>query len=494
MRPLAGGNEQYLDTLAWVVEQCLDEGCEFELLRQRYAARFGLNLDVAYDHLTALRRYELLEDRHGRRVATAPSARWLQGRQAALVIGTMHANVRFIGELLELAREPCSKLSLLRLANNCYDLNWKQPGPIDFRLCWLRSAGFVRMLDNNEYQATQAGTAFLELIDLHRPITESTTDEPRQPISDDEPFPPKPPKIDTTPPSTSLSPSATADEIAQRLVVLSCDGAKHKEFEVAVRDAFDFLGFQTHLLSGAGQTDVVVSGVRKTEVADNRSTNRWQYRAVVDAKAVSKGSLTSGQVTWPAIEKHRDQHQADYALLVGPSPSGQLLDFAAKAQIGVLAAEHLADLVGAHGAVPLPLKDYQSIFVDENGRPRGGTIELQPIEATRSQQARRRDLLLAVHQAVTDVAGKGLRADQSAISVTLNMMKGIQASPSEVIAAVELLAGEWLGALARSDDGEAALGGFLPTAPARIIAQRLRWLADAFDGETDDSASSAGSG
>ena len=57
------------------------------------------------------------------------------------------------------------------------------------------------MLDNNEYQATQAGTAFLELIELHPPIADSTSDEPRQSTSDDEPLPPKPPKIDATPPS-----------------------------------------------------------------------------------------------------------------------------------------------------------------------------------------------------------------------------------------------------------------------------------------------------
>ncbi|WP_423919487.1 hypothetical protein [Candidatus Poriferisodalis sp.] len=263
---------------------------------------------------------------------------------------------------------------------------------------------------------------------------------------------------------------------------------------MAVRDAFEFLGFEAQLLSGAGQTDVLVTGVRKSEIGDHLSMNRWQYRAAVDAKAVSKGSLTSGQVTWPAIEKHRKQHQADFALLVGPSPTGQLLDFAANAQIGVLAAEHLADLVDAHAVVPLPLAEYHGLFVDENGRPVGGTVELRQIEAARSQQAHRRDLLLAVHEAVTDIATKGLKADQSAISVTLNMLKRIQASPAEVAAAVELLAGQWLGAIARNEDGASGQGDFVPTAPGRLVAQRLRWLADAFDELEGDATPPSGSG
>ncbi len=483
--PLAGGNQLYLDALAWIVQTCQSNRLTKVELKKRYQQQYDLSQKTAGSQIDAAFRYGLLQVAAS---AVAPSAsvvRWRESGRTELIIGAMHVNVKLIGELLDEIREPRSKEALRQLANNRYGFTWDKTAQIDFRLCWLRSAGLARMINGSEYQATETGLAFIEQVELYRPRLPRPPPPPLAPPTP--PAPPPPPLAPPTPPAPPVT-------LAERLRTLSVEGSKHKEFEVAVRDAFEFLGFEAQLLSGAGQTDVLVTGVRKSEIGDHLSMNRWQYRAAVDAKAVSKGSLTSGQVTWPAIEKHRKQHQADFALLVGPSPTGQLLDFAANAQIGVLAAEHLADLVDAHAVVPLPLAEYHGLFVDENGRPVGGTVELRQIEAARSQQAHRRDLLLAVHEAVTDIATKGLKADQSAISVTLNMLKRIQASPAEVAAAVELLAGQWLGAIARNEDGASGQGDFVPTAPGRLVAQRLRWLADAFDELEGDATPPSGSG
>ncbi|WP_419863773.1 hypothetical protein [Candidatus Poriferisodalis sp.] len=464
-----------MDTLAWILQQCRDEHLDQGELQQRYLAAYSLDSYVALVQIQGLQKYGLLEKERNHLTATAPSVRWLDTGRAEFIIGAMHANLKLVGELIHEVRRPRTRKSLLGAANNLYGFAWQKDSQIAYRLGWLRSAGFARQEPGNTYQATSAGLEFLEHLDLHRP----------------DKAPPSPPKPPPAPPSSSEHPAV---ECAERLRRLAVDGARHKDFEKAVCDAFEYLGFEAQLRSGPGETDVLVSGVRATAGSGERSADHWRYKAVVDAKAVSKGSLTSGQVTWPAIEKHRDQHQAEYALLVGPSPSGQLLDFAAKARIGVLAAENLADLVTAHTGVPLALMEYHALFVDENGQSRGGIVELEPIDDARTQQARRREVLSAVHQVVTDVVTEGLKADLSAIAVALNMMKGIQASPSEIAAAVDLLASPWLGAIACNEEGAAQSGDFVATAPGSLVAQRLRWLADAFDDETDDAAASAGSG
>lgn len=440
MLPLAGGNEQYLKTLAWVLECCRDHELDAEALRQRYAAAFGLNLDVAYAHLTALRRYVLLEDTGGRRVATAQSARWLETRQPAIVIGTMHANVRFVGELLDLIEQPHSKEFLRQQANGRYGFDWKKSAQIDFRLGWLRSAGFARMLGGAEYQATAAGLAFLERVELYRPKTASATapDEP-PPASSDGAEPGKSGKDDgfgapedggeegTTHSSTGhRSARELAVELGGRLESLSCDGSKHQEFEVAVRDSFAFLGFDAERLSGSGQTDVLFTGIRPPEVSRPDDSASWSYMVAVDAKAATNGALGDGQVSFPALTLHREKHAAAFSVLVGPNPRPRLLQFAAKASVAVLSASQLAGLCRDHAEEPLPVADYFWLFAGPEGSARGGAADLSLIADARAQASARRDLLAQVGEAV-----------------------------------------------------------YVPMAPGRTVAARLRWLADAFDGAAD---------
>ena len=502
--PLAGGYERYFDTLAWILQQCRDDRLDQDELQQRYMAAYSLDAYVALVQIQVLQKYGLLEKTPDRIALTSPSARWLETRRADFVVGTMHANLRLVGELIHEVRLPRTRKSLLKTANDRYGFGWQKDSQIAYRLGWLRSAGFAQQKPGNTYQATDAGLSFLDRIKLYRPnelTTVSVDDLGVQPpvreggsvhegngteggeLPTDESHPIRPePK----------SPRSLATDIAQRLIQCANDGARHKEFEEAVRDAFAFLGFEAQLLSGAGQTDVLVSGVRQPADGDDRTANRWRYKAVVDAKAVSKGKLTSGQVTWPAIEKHRKLHQAEYALLVGPEPSGQLLDFATSARIGVLAAELLAELVARHALVPLPLPEYQALFADENDQPRGGTVDLVPIEAARAEHEHRRGLLVGACRAVSNVAESGSATATAQVVQFALSQNGIASRLGDVDAALELLANPWLDAIGFR--GERPNRDYLPTAAPRVVAARLRWLADAFDEASDASAEPSSSG
>ncbi len=403
----------------------------------------------------------------------------------------LHANVQFIGEMIAALGRPLSTDALLEFANESYSLAWTSRGQIDVRAAWLRSAGLVKKLTDNRYEATEAGLAFLEFIDLHPPIADSTSDEPRQSSSDDEPRPPKPPKIDTTPPSTSVSPSATADEIAQRLVNLSCDGAKHKEFEAAVRDAFVFLGLEAKQLSGAGQTDVLVKGACITGASGHTDSASRSFAAVVEVKAVGNGRLTSNQVDLMTIKKHRGQHGADYALIVGPGPAGQLLDYARDESIGVLDSARLAELVCSQGEMPLAAREFQRLFADAAGGPAGGEVDLRPLEEARKRHRRLRDLLSGVFRAVSEIDDSNAGTAIPPVVQFALTGQGISASLAEVEAALGLLATPWFDGLDLVDEGAHR---YVPTTALHLLAQRLRWLANAFDDKTDDDgAASAGS-
>lgn len=401
---LAGGVTEYLETLRWIATQCVTQPVPRAEFVDRYRRQYDISESNARFGLQGLRRGGILALEYGRYAPTRTTRLWLESGAAELVAGMLHANVQFIGEMIAALGRPLSTGALLELANESYSLAWTSRGQIDVRTAWLRSAGLVKKLTGNEYEATQAGTAFLELIDLHPPTTDSTSDEPRQPTSDDGPLPPKPPTIDARPPSSSASPSATADEIAQRLANLSCDGAKHKEFEAAVRDAFDFLGFDADHLSGAGQTDVLLTAVRAEGLDGQGSSREWRYRVTVDSKAASGGKLTSNQVNWPALEKHRKQHGAHFSLLVGPSPSGQLLQFAVDQAVGVLGASELATLCESHASVPLAPSVYFALFADRDGNPRGGLIDTSVVDSAREAQVQRQQLLAQVLRAVETIS------------------------------------------------------------------------------------------
>lgn len=507
--PLAGGNEQYLNTLAWILECCRDHDLDAEALRQRYATAYELNLDVAYAHLTALRRYGLLEDSNSRRVATATSRRWLETRQPDLVIGTMQANVRFIGEMLELTEKPRSKKALLQLANGRYGFTLRTSAQVDFRLGWLRSAGFVRMLDGAEYEATDAGLAFLERIELYRPTTASTP-------APDEPPPESDGGIaqdatqeegelnstdcrgeDGSAPDTKWHRSARelAAEIGDRLEALSCDGAKHQEFEVAVRDAFAFLGFSAERLSGSGQTDVLLAAIRPPAARKPDDSASWSYKVAVDAKAATNGALGDGQVSFPALTLHREKHAAAFSVLVGPNPRPRLLQFAAKASVAVLSAGQLAGLCRDHADVPLPVADYFWLFADSEGDPRGGAVELSPVADARAQASAGRNLLAQVGEAVHDIAADFGPASRQLVRFSLAKTAALSgdALGIEVAAALDFLSSSWLQAIARADPGSTD-PHYVPMAPGRTVAARLRWLADAFDEALDQAGETSKTG
>ncbi|WP_419945465.1 hypothetical protein [Candidatus Poriferisodalis sp.] len=192
------------------------------------------------------------------------------------------------------------------------------------------------------------------------------------------------------------------------------------------------------------------------------------------------------------IKKHRGQHGADYALIVGPGPAGQLLDYARDESIGVLDSARLAELVRDQDEMPLAAREFQRLFADAAGGPAGGEVDLRPLEEARKQHRRLRDLLCGVFRAVSEIDDSNAGTAIPPVVQFALTGQGISASLAEVEAALGLLATPWFDGLDLVDEGAHR---YVPTTSPHLLAQRLRWLADAFDGETDgDAPPSAGSG
>lgn len=118
-----------------------------------------------------------------------------------------------------------------------------------------------------------------------------------------------------------------AETLPERLADASRDGDQATEFEKYVAEAFAKLGCETEWIEGGGDTDV-----RITEPID----------AIVEVKARGDGKLSNLQVR---VQTHREQHGADYILVVAPGFSPGAVDDADQMGITLLDVPHLNKLL-----------------------------------------------------------------------------------------------------------------------------------------------------
>lgn len=95
----------------------------------------------------------------------------------------------------------------------------------------------------------------------------------------------------------------------------------------------------------------------------------------MDAKTTASGSLNDNQADWATLREHRNKHDANFSLLVAPSPSGnRLMNRAQEFAVAVLSADQLAELCRRYARAPLSLVDYKKLFA-LSGEVDLGTID-----------------------------------------------------------------------------------------------------------------------
>ena len=383
---MPGGVTNYLESLRWTAQQVREEPIARETLAARMMHQYTISGENARLVIGFLKRVGFLRvDSDGCSLPEVMQSWLLDGNSTPLMV-MLHHKVRLIGEMLVAVDDPMKTSELLRWANDRYQTGWKSTMPIDTRVAWLRSAGLMRR-DNLHLYRTDAGSAFLDLV-VVEPLHDGADVSHQKAVSARlTPGRGEPQRADPLPDAESAKQSGPVADLVDRIVTASTDSSHPTEFELAVRDAFGFLGFDAEHLGGSGLTDVLLTA---------RLGRDASYRVAVDAKTSGSGPLTDGQVDWITLGEHRKKHAADFSMVIGPFPSGRRLITRAEEQgVAVLSAEELAHLCSSHAAQPLAPADYKSLFES------GGKADLSGVKH-RSSEANR---LMALAKRLLDAIG-----------------------------------------------------------------------------------------
>jgi hypothetical protein len=374
---MPGGYSGYLMSLRKVCALVADERPTPVELASRLEAVLEVKATAARLRESFLRKVGLISVHGGMCALGSWTEKWLTSGDDRIVIALLHGRCQFIGELLDAARSPRTNDELLAVANDVYGMGWDTQTQIVNRRGWLQSAGMLTDMGDGKVQLSGKGQLLLSEIALHVPASEPALI--------------KVVEVAAAEPSVELAllPGALiVDEIVNVVRDSANDSSHPDRFEVAVRDAFAFLGFQAEWLGGPGKTDVLLDAALGAAES---------YRVVVDCKTSASGSVGDNQVDWVTLTEHKAKHDADHILLVAPNPSGsRMFARASQHQVTVMSAEQLSGLCRQHAKTPLGLDDYRSLFAS------GGSLDAQAVDERAEEVRRLVTLAAAVCEAIRD--------------------------------------------------------------------------------------------
>lgn len=462
---MPGGYTGYVDTLRQVCEHVVNECPSSPGLANRIQKHFSLSRGSANSRVAFLQKTGVLESAADQIHLTEHAARWYAASDDGILIGLLHSRLQYFGEMLAELRDGPQSIEELRQAAKKYGLDWDSHNQVHRRRGWLESAKLVEPVGNDRLAITDAGHNLLAKLTVHSPdsMPKHTHAEPRRepapdsiPTSKPEAMPPSP-AIESEDSTEDHDPSP-AEALVNEIREAATDSKNPDRLEVAVRDAFRFLGFDAEKLGGSGKTDVLATA----PLGKNDS-----FTVAIDAKTVGSGSLGDHQVDWVTLEEHRKQHNADYSMLVGPNPSGQrLMSRAIDKSVAVLSTEQLADLCIQHAEAPLGLQDYRTLFEV------GGAVDTTPTSRTAEDLGRLRNLAVELCEKLAERTGAfgPLTAPQLMVMID---QPDKPSSEQEIQQILDTLASPLVGAV----QGTASPGYVLATAP-RVIRQRLQQLGE----------------
>ncbi|MGK5693200.1 restriction endonuclease [Streptomyces sp. URMC 128] len=312
------------------------------------ASEFGLRPSSSAAALSALKNAGLVEQvGFSLYRATPIGVACLQEPTNLDLLRVLHTKFSFVGEVLEALEEADTPRDLAALGRVRYGLPAESIPEVRTRLQMLRSCVLVEEVGWGRYQLLPRGRALAQELPLATP---AEADE-----------------LITEPSGASQKDfSDLADELAENLSSAALDSSKPERFEKAVADAFAFLGFDSQLLGGSGQTDVLVSAKLSGDMG---------YSAIIDAKSSASGKIGETQINFDTLKEHRAENTADYALIVGPSfPTARVSERAQGHRIGLIEVGELIEILRQHSASPLSLSTLRE-FMQGSGLLQAAVLE-----------------------------------------------------------------------------------------------------------------------
>jgi hypothetical protein len=146
------------------------------------------------------------------------------------------------------------------------------------------------------------------------------------------------------------------------------------EFEVALTDAFSFLGFQAKTIGGKGDTDVLLTA----------NIGKESYKVDIDGKTSKHEKVSEAQINWPSLTDHKNKNKSNFVVVVGPSFAGGNLEKRAKEfEICLLTTSDLIKVLNAHSRYPFTLLELRDLFAE------AGSLSEQVNDLLTQNQTRR---------------------------------------------------------------------------------------------------------
>lgn len=414
---------------------------------------FSLRSSSVESMLPFLRASGIIEE-VGRGVFEAtPTARaWIASGDDLNFVRILHANMRFVGEMIRAVQNDATRNEVYSEAA-LFGLN------ID-KCRWIASFLLnTELIEESRYgslRATPRGAAFLAELPLADvPATRSEVSTPAQVAR----------QVSEEPP-VGLS----ADLARLSREPLAAGLASGRAFENAVRDVFLAMGFEARVISGSGDTDVLVHW---------RNADGSRMTAIVEAKARSTGQVAHTDISDVAIQTHKDRNHASSVAIVGPAFSGDTIkNMAIQREWVLLEAERLGHLAETSIALGLQPFEIGQLFLAPNG-----VTELDDRLAARRRELNIVTFVLAKLAEEEPETGEAL----SARDISRDGRKTeLAPSVEEIVVAIETMTQMQIDALRMveaADDPKFATY-VLGNAPA--ATRQLRALADAIERRDSD--------
>jgi len=131
----------------------------------------------------------------------------------------------------------------------------------------------------------------------------------------------------------------------EQLMMASKDSKNPAEFERVVKQAFERLGYDVELISGAGDTDILISK---------------PYIVIIDVKTTSKDSLS--HINFTRLKQHKLLHSAEYMLIISVDFAPAVVRDAEIEKASLMTAETLGKILESYEAFPFSPFLLQRLF------------------------------------------------------------------------------------------------------------------------------------
>lgn len=331
---------------------------EKDALLRFIADRFGLKRSSVDSMLPFMRAAGLLQEvRRGVFSATPVGKAWLQSGSDIDFIRILHANMKFVGELIRAARINVPRNDVYQEGVK-YGLNKDK---VRWRTAFMVESGLLIETSWSSVQATATGLRLIETLPLAEPsVLEVAAERESAPALT--PTVREPDEV-----------SRIVESLMRTSVDPSADGrAPGAAFEGCIENAFRHMGFYAQRIGGSGDTDILVQWYSGGSLRT----------AVVDGKSTSSGRVAHNNVSDIAIDAHKEKRSAGYVAIIGPAFSGDTIkNVARKKKWALVTADELGQIVGSSEELGLGPAEIGILFEVPDGLSRlAGLIDARQRE------------------------------------------------------------------------------------------------------------------